>query len=585
MITCRDIIKIFHDPVSDFKIPALRGLDLHIKEGELVSIIGPSGSGKTTLVNILSGLDLPTSGSVEVMGNRIDNITEAERREFRLNNLGMINQFISENLFSNLTVKQNLAIPKKMQYLPTEHTKKEVSELLEMLNLNHVKDNIVAKLSGGEAMRLSLGTALAKNPKILLADEPTGQLDTKHTQEMIETIKQVNIAMGKTVIVVTHDIRFRNVFEKSFIIRDGRLVGISRDTDRSELDFLMHSSAINRAYIDSSNFVRIPDSVKTSTALSDTVEFDTHPSKKIGVFWNPDILARDQVYELINNPIKDEEEDIDAISYEDVEPLLSRSFITPEKQHPIVEISNLMKGYDSPSGFNTILSDFSLSINQGDFVFISGPSGVGKTTLLNLISGLDKPNEGEVKVMDFDIIAEKERDVSLFRLQNIAFITQHNNLFDPLQVKDNLDIPYLFHRGKIDQEYCKSILKECHIEHKLESYPLELSAGEKQRAALATALTRKTNIILADEPSANLDSELARTIMDLLMDIARINNVTVIMCSHDLTLLRPGFRHIQLDNREIASDERVTKDMLRNIVTDYLQIKNNTKKIQTKKRK
>ncbi len=165
MITCRDIIKIFHDPVSDFKIPALRGLDLHIKEGELVSIIGPSGSGKTTLVNILSGLDLPTSGSVEVMGNRIDNITEAERREFRLNNLGMINQFISENLFSNLTVKQNLAIPKKMQYLPTEHTKKEVSELLEMLNLNHVKDNIVAKLSGGEAMRLSLGTALAKKPQ------------------------------------------------------------------------------------------------------------------------------------------------------------------------------------------------------------------------------------------------------------------------------------------------------------------------------------------------------------------------------------------------------------------------------------
>ncbi len=99
------------------------------------------------------------------MGNRIDNITEAERREFRLNNLGMINQFISENLFSNLTVKQNLAIPKKMQYLPTEHTKKEVSELLEMLNLNHVKDNIVAKLSGGEAMRLSLGTALAKKPQ------------------------------------------------------------------------------------------------------------------------------------------------------------------------------------------------------------------------------------------------------------------------------------------------------------------------------------------------------------------------------------------------------------------------------------
>ncbi|MHA1408673.1 MAG: hypothetical protein ACTSSG_15005, partial [Candidatus Heimdallarchaeaceae archaeon] len=122
-------------------------------------------------------------------------------------------------------------------------------------------------------MRLSLGVALSKNPKILLADEPTGQLDTVNTEELIETIKQINLSFGKTILVVTHDIRYRTIFEKSFIIRDGRLVGISKDIERDELEFLLHSSDINKSYLDPSNFVRIPDDIKSVTALGEVVEF------------------------------------------------------------------------------------------------------------------------------------------------------------------------------------------------------------------------------------------------------------------------------------------------------------------------
>ncbi len=577
MIRCIDIIKIFQDPRTEYKVAALRGLDLDIKEGELVSVIGPSGAGKTTLIKILAGIELPTSGQIIMNGQRFDQLDEYMRREFRFYHLGLINQFISDNLFSHLSVRQNLMIPKKMFYLPREQAKKDVEEIAKLLNLRHVYNNTVGKLSGGEAMRLSMGVALAKDPLILLADEPTGQLDTKNTQDIIDAIKQVNLALGKTIVVVTHDIRFRTIFEKSFIIRDGRLAGISRDMERDELEFLMHSSDMNRSYMDASNYVRVPDEVKSTTAIKDIVEFDSHPSRKLGLFWNPEVISRDKIYEIISKPAKESEDKVDQISFKDVEHLLSREFLPPDKKKKLITVKKVTKGYHSQAGYNEVIKNMSLDIHEGDFVFISGPSGVGKTTLLNMIAGLIKPNDGLVTVMKYPISEEDEREVSAFRLANIAYVTQHNNLFDPIKVHENFLIPSIFSDINFDVEYSDSIVKECHIGHRLEAYPYELSEGEKQRAALASALSRKTKIILTDEPTANLDAELARHIIDLLMDIVRINKATIVTCSHDLTLLRPGFRHLEMLDGKINKDYRITKENLENTIREYLLIKEDNK--------
>ncbi len=580
MIRCVDVIKIYHDPVTEYKVSALRGLDLDIGDGELVSIIGPSGAGKTTLINILSGVDTATGGLVMIKGVQIDLLTEKERRNFRYENIGLVNQFTSKNLYSQLSVKDNVLLPMKMKYTPREMARKEMDELLELFNLKHVKNNKAAKISGGESMRLSIAIALARQPHFILADEPTGQLDSANTFSIIDTLKGVNKELGTTMVIVTHDVRYRNVFAKSFLIRDGRLVGVGYESDRQQLDILKDASELNRAYIDPSHMLQIPNRVKNSIALREFAEFEVHPSKKLAMLWNPDLVTKEEVFKILQQPPDEYKETVDELSFDDVRYLFENKFKYNAKAKDYVTIKGLEKGYQIFGKLHPVIKGVDLNIKKGDFVFISGPSGVGKTTLLNLIAGLLIPDKGHVLIDDFSMGTADDTDRSDFRLANIAYITQYHSLFEPIQLKDNLLVPYLFLGKEYNPDIGNEVTKDVHISHKLASYPDELSAGEKQRATLSLALTRKTPILLADEPTANMDSDLAREIMDVLMKFVKDNEATFIMCSHDLSLLRPGFRHLRISDGLITEDSRITQNSLKKILKEYLQIQedNNNKK-------
>ena len=173
------------------------------------------------------------------------------------------------------------------------------------------------------------------------------------------------------------------------------------------------------------------------------------------------------------------------------------------------------------------------------------------------------------------MVNEETRKIADFRFHEIAMISQVNNLFDQYTVEENMIIPAVFN-SRQETDFSNGdvsiIANDVEISHRINQYAAELSAGERQRAALAVALARKAPIILADEPSANLDSRLARNIVTLLMETARRYNTTIVMSTHDLSLVRPGFRLIKLEDGQIIDDVRVTKDKLKGIIEEYLDI-------------
>ncbi|OLS29858.1 MAG: Bacitracin export ATP-binding protein BceA [Candidatus Heimdallarchaeota archaeon AB_125] len=581
MMITKDLIKVYHDPLTDVKVSALRGLDLYVKEGEVASIIGPSGSGKSTLIKILSGLEKPSGGTIFVDEINIANLGEKQMREFRYYRMGIINQFVGQNLLSSLTLEKNILLPMRMRYTAKERAKKETNELIKMLNLEKIRMNPITKVSGGEAVRASIGVAIAKKPRILLADEPTGQLDTANTNDIIETFRDLNENYGTTILVVTHDLRFRNAFKKSYIIRDGRLVGVNTDLDRSELEFIIRpQESTLQSIIDSSQFVRVPDEVYISGNYKHIAEFDIHPSKKFSVVFNPDEVNADEVYEIMKETEDDKlDEHINSnnkrakVSFSEVQPILEQQFDYPKKSKEIIRVEHLSKSFPAGRMKNDVLKDLSFNINKGDFVVISGKSGAGKTTLINVVSGVEEPDNGEIKIKNFDIVKGDTIEIANFRFHEIAMISQVNNLFNQYTVEENMFIPRLFN-DQTDNLYegIEEIARNVEIDHKITSYAAELSAGERQRAALSVALARKATIIFADEPSANLDSRLARNIVTLLIETAAKYGTTIIMSTHDLSLVRPGFRLIRLQDGRIIDDLRVTQNNLRGIIEDYLGV-------------
>ncbi|MHA1304145.1 MAG: ABC transporter ATP-binding protein, partial [Candidatus Heimdallarchaeaceae archaeon] len=566
-IYVKDLIKVYTDPLTEIKVSALRGLDLFVKEGEVASIIGPSGAGKSTLIKILCGLEKASGGTVYIGDTNIVTLTEKEMREFRFKNIGIINQFIGQNLIPSLTVEQNILLPLRLRYASRERARKELESLLKTLHIERIRYNPVTKISGGEAVRTSIGVTLAKKPKIILADEPTGQLDTANTNHIIETFQDLNEAYNTTILVVTHDLRFRNAFSKSYIIRDGRLVGVNVDIDRSELDFIVRPQESSlQSVVDSSQFVRLPDEVYQTGEFQHIVEFDIHPSKKFSLIFNPNNVTKKEIYDILpkTNEYFEEGDEEDGktkkkeaeVSFDEVRPIMEQEFTAPISERELIKVKNLTKSFPLGKRNHEVLKGISFTVNKGDFVVIAGKSGAGKTTLMNVISGVEKPTSGEIIIDDVDITKMGSNIISNLRFRDIAMISQVNNLFSQYTVRENMQIPEIFNgRGEYySQADFIEIAEECKIAHKIDQYPLELSAGEKQRAALAVALSRHTPIIFADEPTANLDTRLARNIISMLMETARIYNTTILMSTHDLSLVRPGFRLIRLQDGEILED-------------------------------
>ena len=224
ILSCENLTKKYGDVGKETEVVALNDVSFSVKEGEFVAIIGASGSGKSTLLHLLAGVDKATSGKVVIKDTDITKLNNNEMAIFRIKNIGLIYQFY--NLLSILNVKENITLPCDLDGVKVDD--KKVNELIETLGLKERINHLPNQLSGGQQQRVAIGRALVNNPAIILADEPTGNLDSKASSEIIDLLKFSNKKYNQTILLVTHDEKIAEEADRIIEISDGKIISDKR---------------------------------------------------------------------------------------------------------------------------------------------------------------------------------------------------------------------------------------------------------------------------------------------------------------------------------------------------------------------
>lgn len=219
MIKCDNLVKIYK--TKDSEVMALQGLDMNVEKGELMAIVGKSGSGKSTFLNMVGGLDKPSAGRLFVDGKDLFKMSNQDLIEYKKQTVGFVWQNNARNLFPYLNAIQNIQVP--MIFTSNRKRKVEAQKLLEMVGLSHKKYSRLGELSGGEQQRVAIAIALANNPKVLLADEPTGSVDKQTANYILDVFRELNKTLGTTIVIVTHDMDLAKKVNRVVSIQDGKI--------------------------------------------------------------------------------------------------------------------------------------------------------------------------------------------------------------------------------------------------------------------------------------------------------------------------------------------------------------------------
>lgn len=277
-IECSGLFKIYK--AAELEVVALRGLELTVGEGEIIAIVGASGSGKSTLLNILAGYDAPSAGTVRVGNYDLLQMTNREVVEYRRHEVGFIWQETSRNLFPYLSALENVELPMVISGAPGSERRQRARELLDVVGLAHRADHKSAQLSGGEQQRVAIAVGLSNQPPLLLADEPTGELDDETGEEMLELLNTVNTDIGTTIIIVTHDPAIATSVGRTIAIKDGKT---STETTR-EVSFERKlggdaSDTEEFLLIDTAGSVQIPREILDELSIGRRVRVDMKDGK------------------------------------------------------------------------------------------------------------------------------------------------------------------------------------------------------------------------------------------------------------------------------------------------------------------
>jgi peptide/nickel transport system ATP-binding protein len=481
-VATHDLFRIYGDGGA----VALQGLTMAVQPAEVVVVFGPSGSGKSTLLRILAGLDTPSAGTVTVFGEDLRELRGRGLRDYRSRVLGYLDQHYSSALAPELSALELVALQPALLGAGRAERLRCAAELLERVGLADRRDAHPHELSGGEQQRVALAAAVAHRPRLLIADEPTGELDAANAAAAYALIGELAREQQATTIVVSHDSQAATIADRVLHIRDGR-VSAESASERGHAEEIVLARG---------GWLRVPEELLRLTGVESRA------------------TARVEDGGIVLSPLSP------PAARAEGPPAPARA----EAGALVAEVRALRKSY----GSRRVLDDVEASFAGGRLTAVSGPSGSGKTTLVHLLAGLDAPDAGEVRVLG------RAPDEAL-RRREIAFVAQDAQLIPFLTARENVELALELRQA--DRAAAGEALVAVGLGELADEQVSRLSTGERQRVALARAIAPRPRLLLADEPTARLDEANARTIGALFAQLAAETGAAIVCATHDPALI------------------------------------------------
>jgi ABC-type lipoprotein export system ATPase subunit len=493
---------------------ALQGLDLALEQGEIVVVLGPSGAGKSTLLRVLAALDRLSAGSARAFGIELGDLSGADAAAFRANHVGLLDQHYARSLSADLTCRHSVGLQLELLGVPPDESRAAAGELLDRVGLLDRADDLPEKLSGGEQQRVAVCAAVAHRPRLLLADEPAGELDAENAELVYRLLGGLVRGAGATAVIVSHDAAAASIADRLVHIRDGRIVEQSLPGQKPAL-------VISRR-----GWARLP-----------------HPSAAAGKARLAEV-ERSGATIVVTELEPDETAETTAAASGPLEP---------------GEVAASLEGVSKHYGDRSVLDEMTHGFRRGVLTGLVGRSGSGKTTVLHLLAGLERPDGGDVVVAGEHLAALDRAALAGFRRREVALVTQEPGLIPYLTSLENVELGMRLRSGSVPRSpEAEQALVAVGLAERLGQRAANLSAGERERVAIARALASEASVLLVDEPTARLDEENARAVGALLAAAAHERGLAVVCATHDPVLIDAMNEVLELSRAAPAPGRHVT---------------------------
>jgi ABC-type lipoprotein export system ATPase subunit len=506
LVDVRDLFAVYPSPEGG--VAALQGLTLQVAEREVCVVLGPSGSGKSTLLRVLAGFLRPSAGGARVDSVDLGEASVARLARYRAEVLGYADQHYWRALAGELTAEELVAVPLGLAGVGPAERRARASELLERVGLLGKARARPSQLSGGEQQRVALCAALAPRPRLLIADEPTGELDAASADEVYALLAELVREHGATALVVSHDPRSTEIADRVVHIRDGRV----SEERRHDVDAVV---------VQSGGWLRIPEETLRAAGIGDRAV----------------VVPREAAIEL--RPAAG------------APPLPGDGMPTrvSGRRGVLVEACGVTRRFGSETALESVDGVF----QPGRLTVVTGPSGSGKSTLVALLAGLDLPDEGVVTAGVVELSSLDREARAAFRRESIAVVGQEPGLASFLTARENVELGMAlrgFEPLERDERSVEALAAVGLVEHA--DRPVgKLSAGQRQRVALARAFAANPAVVVADEPTARLDAAATLAIGGLLAELAHDRGTTVVCATHDPLLVGLADAELRLGSRPV----------------------------------